>query len=202
MLWPKLPPATLRACKLLPANTPPPPSELFLHNRAPSPAVAAAAAATAAGFFSPTHLKAIQPLLLATSAAHPRMHTLWQYLLPLLLPGFVPYRHLDGEGGGAAAAAAGEEDADADDAADAPGSSKKGKKGDKGGKDKEKDGKRAAKAAADAGKGAVARQQLEAFWGGVVEGGLMDSSHERRYLGFQLFSRLLPHLRPEHVQVG
>lgn len=199
MLWPKLPPATLRACKLLPANTPPPPSELFLHNTAPSPAVAAAAAATAAGFFSSAHLKAIQPLLLATSAAHPRMHTLWQYLLPLLLPGFVPYRHLDSEGGDAATAAAGQEAADADDGADAPGSgsSKKGKKG-----DKEKEGKRAAKAAADAGKGAVARQQLEAFWGGVVEGGLMDSSHERRYLGFQLFSRLLPHLRPEHVQVG
>eukprot|EP00198_Chlamydomonas_reinhardtii_P000103 XP_001689438.1 predicted protein [Chlamydomonas reinhardtii] len=40
---------------------------------------------------------------------------------------------------------------------------------------------------------------LESFWSCVVEGGLMDSSHERRYLGFQLFARCLPHLRPEHV---
>ena len=38
--------------------------------------------------------------------------------------------------------------------------------------------------------------QLEALWQTVVEGDLFQSaSHERKHLGFQLFSILLPHLR-------
>lgn len=37
--------------------------------------------------------------------------------------------------------------------------------------------------------------QLEAFWAMVVEGDLFASSNERKYLGFQLFTILLPHLR-------
>lgn len=36
--------------------------------------------------------------------------------------------------------------------------------------------------------------QLEALWGTVVEGDLFASSNERKYLGFQLFTILLPHL--------
>lgn len=36
---------------------------------------------------------------------------------------------------------------------------------------------------------------LEALWGTVVEGDLFASSNERKYLGFQLFTILLPHLR-------
>jgi DNA polymerase phi len=37
--------------------------------------------------------------------------------------------------------------------------------------------------------------QLETFWATVVEGDLFTSSNERKYLGFQLFTILLPHLR-------
>ena len=37
--------------------------------------------------------------------------------------------------------------------------------------------------------------QMETFWATVVEGDLFTSSNERKYLGFQLFTILLPHLR-------
>ena len=174
VLWPKLPPAAVKACKLLPAGTPPPPSEVFSSAGGAPPAagaVATAAAATAAGLFSKEHIKVLQPVLLATSASHPRLHTLWHYLLPLLLPGFRPYRATGG-----AAAAGHDLDVGAAAAAAAAAADKKG-----------------------AAKGAVSGPLLESFWSCVVEGGLMDSSHERRYLGFQLFARCLPHLRPEHV---
>lgn len=40
---------------------------------------------------------------------------------------------------------------------------------------------------------------LEAFWSTVVESDLFASSNERKYLGFQLFSILLPHLRADQV---
>ena len=36
---------------------------------------------------------------------------------------------------------------------------------------------------------------LEALWGAVVEGDLFASSNLRKYLAFQLFTILLPHLR-------
>jgi hypothetical protein len=50
--------------------------------------------------------QALLPVLLATSSAHPRLHSLWQHLLPLLLPGFRP-RRVAGAGPGAALAAEG-----------------------------------------------------------------------------------------------
>ncbi|GIM10483.1 hypothetical protein Vretimale_14025 [Volvox reticuliferus] len=191
VLWPKLPASVLQTCRLLPANTPPPPSELFfgaaaVGGGALSPAATAAAAVTAAGLFSREHLQLLMPALLASSGSHPRMHMLWQYLLPLLLPGFRPHRNLDLLDVPAEAATS--EPPPSGDATVANGSVNK------------KSAKKAAKAARAAeGKGAVHGPLLEAFWSVVVEGGLMDSSHERRYLGFQLFSRVLPHLRPEHV---
>lgn len=37
-------------------------------------------------------------------------------------------------------------------------------------------------------------EHLRALWDIVAEGDLFTSSHERRYLGFQLFTILLPHL--------
>ncbi len=37
--------------------------------------------------------------------------------------------------------------------------------------------------------------RVEAFWQTVVEAGLLSSSHERKYLGLQLFRRMLPILR-------
>ena len=44
----------------------------------------------------------------------------------------------------------------------------------------------------EAGKGAG---QIEALWQTVVEAGMLSSSHERKYLGMQLFRRMLPALR-------
>ncbi len=43
---------------------------------------------------------------------------------------------------------------------------------------------------------------LEALWGTVVEGDLFSSSNERKYLGFQLFTIILPHLRHEPPLTG
>ena len=48
-------------------------------------------------------------------------------------------------------------------------------------------GRSARRAAPDA-------EHLRALWDIVAEGDLFTSSHERRYLGFQLFTILLPHL--------
>ncbi len=52
--------------------------------------------------------------------------------------------------------------------------------------------------------GAAGPGQLEALWQTVAEGDLFQSaSHERKHLGFQLFSILLPHLRSAaHRQQG
>ncbi len=48
--------------------------------------------------------------------------------------------------------------------------------------------------------GAAGPGQLEALWQTVAEGDLFQSaSHERKHLGFQLFSILLPHLRSAFV---
>ena len=54
------------------------------------------------------------------------------------------------------------------------------------------DGKGKAAKVGTSGKGAG---QIEAFWQTVVEAGLLSSSHERKYLGMQLFRRMLPALR-------
>jgi DNA polymerase phi len=42
--------------------------------------------------------------------------------------------------------------------------------------------------------GLVAAPEAEALWEVVVEQGLIPSSHERKYLAFELFARLLPYL--------
>ena len=41
----------------------------------------------------------------------------------------------------------------------------------------------------------VGKGQVEAFWGSLVEPEFFTSSHERKFLAFQLFIMLLPHLR-------
>ncbi|KAG2493575.1 hypothetical protein HYH03_008094 [Edaphochlamys debaryana] len=193
-LWPKLPAAAVRACRLLPPNTPPPPPELFAAGTPPA-SVAAAAAATAAGLFTREHVAVLTPALLATSAAHPRMHSLWGYVLPLLLPGYRPHKAAAAGGDLAVGPAPGAEQP-------APATTPGAKAMKKGAKGAANTPGAASAAGAGAGsKGLVSSSQLEMFWSAVVEGGMMDSSHERRYLGFQLFSRVLPHLRPEHVSV-
>jgi DNA polymerase phi len=84
-LWPRLPPRTAAACPLLPRGAAPP-ADFFA-----SPAAAAGsapAAAAAAALFSRQHLAALLPALRATTAAHPRLHSVWPTLLALLMPGF------------------------------------------------------------------------------------------------------------------
>lgn len=86
-LWPRLPPAVAAACPLLPGGfkgkLPP---RLFS-----DPAAAAgnkAVAAAAAAFFTQPHLTSLLPVLRGTTAAHPRLHSVWPTLLALLIPGF------------------------------------------------------------------------------------------------------------------
>ena len=52
------------------------------------------------------------------------------------------------------------------------------------------------------GKRTVSVPALHALWSATVEEDIFQSaSHERKYLGFTLFTLLLPHLGPEHVGV-
>lgn len=43
-------------------------------------------------------------------------------------------------------------------------------------------------------RGAPVAGQVEALWGTVAEADLLASSHERKFLAFKLFTRLLPSL--------
>ena len=52
--------------------------------------------------------------------------------------------------------------------------------------------RRSAVAGGKAGRPAAAA--LESFWSCVVEGDLVPSSHERKYLAFTLFGLVLPHM--------
>ncbi len=87
-LWPRLPAAAVAACPLLPGG--------FKAKQLPAamwsePSVAAgskAVAAAAAAFFTKQHLAALLPVLRATTASHPRLHSVWPTLLALLIPGF------------------------------------------------------------------------------------------------------------------
>lgn len=87
-LWPRLPAASAASCPLLPGG--------FKAKQLPAamftdPAAAAgskAVAAAAAAFFTKQHLTALLPVLRATTAAHPRLHSVWPTLLALLIPGF------------------------------------------------------------------------------------------------------------------
>ena len=135
-------------CPLLPQGVPPPPpGYLTMTDRAAKAAQHPAAAASA--LCSPQHLQTLLPVLRATSASVPRLHSVWLALLALMLPGFVEQR--------------------------APGGAEEGPSVD----------------------GGALRDPLQALWGTVVEGDLLHSpSHERKYLGLQLFSMLLPHLPP------
>lgn len=85
-LWPRLPPAVAAACPLLPSGVKAKlPRGLFTD---PAAASSKGAAAAAAAFFSKQHLGALLPALRATTAAHPRLHSVWPTLLSLLIPGF------------------------------------------------------------------------------------------------------------------
>ncbi len=88
-LWARMPAAARTRCMLLPAGAPPPPVG-FWEDPAAAPRDAVEPAAGAV--LSTGHLRQLVPVLLASSAAHPRLHGVWGCLLALLLPGFKPQR--------------------------------------------------------------------------------------------------------------
>jgi len=197
-LWPRLRGDVRRGCALLPpADAPAPPRDAYS-----GAANAGAVARSAAAFFARPHLEAIAPVLVATTHAHPRMHLAWLHVLALLLPGFSVARAERA----ATAAAAAPAEGDAADGGAAAGEGKKGKHGKKGAAAAAAAGGASASGAAAAEPAAAPRPpperaHLEALWGVVVEGGLLASSHERRFLALQLFQVLLPHLSAGTVAV-
>ncbi len=86
-LWPAMPKELQSSCPLLPAARIP--SSSWAAGRTTA---YAASAEAASGFFQPSHLAKLLPVLRGTTAAHPRLHLLWPTLLALLLPGFAPKR--------------------------------------------------------------------------------------------------------------
>lgn len=173
VLWPRLAPSGASACKLLPPNTPCPPTKLLIK---PSAVTHADLAPTAAGLFDRAYLTRILQPLLSTTSSHPRLHSLWEHLLGFLIPGY----HLKTSGQHHS------EDAELL----LPLAASTGVVASSNGS--------GAAAAASAG---MNLGHLETMWGLVVEDGLMESSHERKYLGLALFQRLLPHVRAAHVPV-
>ena len=88
-LWAVMPEDLRASCQLLPREPPAPPRGFFQgRNEESNEKAAGGAAAAAAAFFTAAHLELLLPMLRATSAAQPRLHSLWPTLLALLLPGF------------------------------------------------------------------------------------------------------------------
>eukprot|EP00798_Chlamydomonas_sp_ICE-L_P019314 gene19314-25966_t len=100
VLWPQIP-ADLIKLTPLPQNCPPPPATFLSPRHQPAAANSNkktpkkdkkdptdSLAATSAALFSSEYLKsALNPLLTSTSS-NPRLHTMWNYLLPFLLPSY------------------------------------------------------------------------------------------------------------------
>ena len=84
-LWPHLPEATRKRCQLLP-DCPGASPTLFVSNGECGRASQDDAAAAA--FFKPQHLHQLLDVVRQSSGTMPRLHSMWQHLLCLLLPGF------------------------------------------------------------------------------------------------------------------
>lgn len=192
-LWPRLSDDIRDACALLPRGCPPPPRAAFTTGAEP-----AAIAPAAGGVFARAYLEQLSPALLEATHSHPRMHSLWTHVLALLLPGFTVTRSAaaaaDADGAEGAAASG---SAAANGSAPEPAAGKKrhGKEG-KGGKDGAAaadkpaaagEGKGGRGGAGGGAKGAPNAGHLAALWDVVVEGGLMSSTHERKFLAMNLF---------------
>jgi DNA polymerase phi len=185
-LLPKLPADVVAQCPMLPEGV----------------------VANPVALFARSHLEALLPTLKATSAAHPRMHSLWGVLLAALVPGLAVTecgrvlgsgkikRHAPskrkapkGDAKDAQTAKKGKKEPGSEEAAEAEdeddGASSDDEQGD--------DEAAAATLFVNPG-GLVAVAEAEALWEVVVEQGLIPSSHERKYLAFELFARLLPYL--------
>lgn len=80
-LWPHLPPKILKRGALLPKGIEAPPSDFGISN--------GKSTAAAAAFFSAEHLSKLSAVLKSSSASHPRLHSVWDAIIALLLPGLV-----------------------------------------------------------------------------------------------------------------
>ena len=91
-LWAVMPEDMCASCQLLPRGSAAPPRGFFQRGNnadgSKNNVDAGAAEAAAAAFFTAAHLESLLPVLRASSAAQPRLHSLWPTLLALLLPGF------------------------------------------------------------------------------------------------------------------
>lgn len=177
-LWPLMPQQLRGSCALLPhADV----DDLPASGGGSHTTAYATSAQGAAAFFASSHLAKLLPVFRATSVAHPRLHTLWPTVLALLLPGFAPKRVSIGSSALTAVQEAS--------IVSGPGSGQA--------LDHTPDlHDNFMQAAGGKPSTQPARPgQLEGFWATVVEGDLFTSSNERKYLGFQLFTILLPHLR-------
>jgi DNA polymerase phi len=90
-LWPRLPKAVAKRCPLLPRGQAP---SAGLFTAGGSHTYTEADAAAAAAFFAPKHLSQLTEVVRQSSSAMPRLHSVWQHMLRLLLPGFA-MRHGD-----------------------------------------------------------------------------------------------------------
>ncbi|KAK3286324.1 hypothetical protein CYMTET_6116 [Cymbomonas tetramitiformis] len=137
--------------------------------------------------FAPEHLTKWTPLLKATTAYHPRLHSLWGILLGMLVPG------LDAQ-----AAATAKKPRKPNKAR--PASKAEGAEGAEGEEQDGADDEKEQPEGPPAANGKEERPRLtaiaetERFWEEVVEGSMVHSSHERKYLSMELFSLLLPHM--------
>lgn len=84
-LWGRLAAETLAGCSLLPQGVQPPAAHFFSsrdRNSGEHPLEAAAA------FFCEDHIRRVLNPLRLSSASHPRLHSTWQLIFTLLVPGF------------------------------------------------------------------------------------------------------------------
>ncbi len=188
-------------CPLLPENVhtaPPPLAYICATDKAAKLALQHKAQRAAGVFFTPQHLTTLLPVLRATSAAVPRLHSTWPALLALLLPTFVMQRGAaetappssgeDGKGEGRGGVAAPATPGRTGDAAHT--TTAKSRHG--GGLDMV-----SSNGGGGVEDGVLLRGALESLWMVLVEGDLLNSpSHERKFLALQLFGMLLPHLPP------
>eukprot|EP00201_Polytomella_parva_P002816 CAMPEP_0175083796 /NCGR_PEP_ID=MMETSP0052_2-20121109/27617_1 /TAXON_ID=51329 ORGANISM="Polytomella parva, Strain SAG 63-3" /NCGR_SAMPLE_ID=MMETSP0052_2 /ASSEMBLY_ACC=CAM_ASM_000194 /LENGTH=1483 /DNA_ID=CAMNT_0016355357 /DNA_START=82 /DNA_END=4530 /DNA_ORIENTATION=+ len=181
-------------------------------------------AAAAPSLFSKAYLTSILPLLMQTSASVPRLHLLWKYLLPFLLPAYsltkvrvasavLAAKKKAGEEAKKNAEAAGnaEEEAGSKNTAGKNAKSRKKNAANKtsssassssSGSSSSSVAAQAAVATAAETAGAVRSDLFATFWQVVVTQGLLQSSHDRKYVALHLLMEALPHLRAADVSVA
>lgn len=85
-LWPFMPPSLISECRMLPRDCPAPSPGAFTGAKD-----AKSASTAGAAFMTGPYLSSLRGAL-ADSASHPRIHSVWLTLLSLLIPGFTPVK--------------------------------------------------------------------------------------------------------------